>query len=48
MENEADFLALFVTKRDDIDELIPQNILYESQKVQLKLLKEKKQMSQEK
>ena len=29
MENEVDFLALSVTKRDDIEELIHQNTLYE-------------------
>ena len=35
METEVDLLALFVTKRDDIEELILQNTIYEPQKAQL-------------
>ena len=35
MENEVDLLALFVTKRDDIEELIHHNTMYEPQKAQL-------------
>ena len=35
METEVDLLALFVTKRDDIEELILQNTTYEPQKAQL-------------
>ena len=34
METEVDLLALFVTKRDNIEELIHQNTMYESQKAQ--------------
>ena len=51
MENEMELLALFLTKRDDIEELIHQNTIYEPQKAQLsaeKLLKQKKQMAQKK
>ena len=35
METEVDLLALFVTKRDEIEELILQNTMYEPQKAQL-------------
>ena len=35
METEVDLLALFVTKRDQIEELILQNTIYEPQKAQL-------------
>ena len=35
METKVDLLALFVTKRDDIEELILQNTFYEPQKAQL-------------
>ena len=35
METELDLLALFVTKREDIEELIVQNTMYEPQKAQL-------------
>ena len=35
METEVDLLALFVTKREDIEELIVQNTMYEPQKAQL-------------
>ena len=35
METEVDLLALFVTKRDDNEELIFQNTMYEPQKAQL-------------
>ena len=51
MENEVEFLALFLTKRDDIEELVHQNTISEPQKAQLsaeKLLKKKKQMAPKK
>ena len=35
MENEVDLLELFVTKRDDIEELIHQNTMYVPKKAQL-------------
>ena len=35
METEVDLLALFVTKREDIEELIVQNTMCEPQKAQL-------------
>ena len=35
MENEVNLLALFGTKRDDIEELINQNTMYEPQKAQM-------------
>ena len=35
MEMDGDLLALFVTKRDDIEELIHQNTIYKPQKAQL-------------
>ena len=35
METEVDLLALFVTNRDEIEELILQNTMYELQKAQL-------------
>ena len=35
MENEMDLLALLVTKREDIEELIHQNTMYEPKKAQL-------------
>ena len=35
METEVDLLALFVTKREDIEELILQNTMYEPQKAHL-------------
>ena len=50
MDSEVDLLALFVTKRDDIEELIHQNNKYEPQKAQLlaEVTHEKKQMTQKK
>ena len=35
LENEVDLLALFVNKRDEIEELINQNTIYKPQKAQL-------------
>ena len=35
MEKELNLITLFVTKREDAEELIHQNTMYEPQKVQL-------------